>query len=66
MWRGCVYGNNKRAETCGLNICKRAAYFHLIGAKRLKDGGISYYDNLDKLLSIDAASCIVSQTEKAG
>lgn len=62
----CVHGNNKRAQTCGLNICRRAAYFHLIGAKSLKDCRISYYDNLDKLLSVDAASCIVSQTDEAG
>lgn len=62
----CVHGNNKCAQTCGLNICRRAAYFHLIGAKSLKDGRISHYDNLDKLLSVDAAPCIVSQTDTAG
>lgn len=49
----------------GLNICRRAVYFHSIGAERLKDGGISDCDNFDKLLGVDAGSRVVSQADTA-
>lgn len=52
-WQQCCFffSNNNHSETCRLNICKCFAFFNLRETQGM--GRICYYDNPDKLLTIN-------------